>query len=61
MIRKFAAENDIYYLDYFTAMADSRPGLKKEYSNDEVHPTVEGYMVMEPLVEKAIETVLKKK
>lgn len=61
MIKKFAAENDIYYLDYFTAMADSRPGLKKEYSNDEVHPTVEGYMVMEPLVEKAIETVLKKK
>lgn len=61
MIRKFAAEQNVYYLDYFSAMADSRPGLKKEYSNDEVHPTADGYKVMEPLVEKAIEAVLKKK
>ena len=49
------------YLDYFAAMADSRKGLKKEYSNDEVHPTPAGYKVMEPLVEKAIQTALKKK
>jgi lysophospholipase L1-like esterase len=35
--------------------------MKKEYASDEVHPTVEGYKVMEPLVEKAIATVLKSK
>lgn len=61
MIKKFAKENDIFYLDYFPALADSRNGMKKEYSGDEVHPTLEGYKVMEPMVEKAIETVLKKK
>jgi len=61
MISSFAAENGMYYVDYFSALVDSRNGMKKEYSNDEVHPTVEGYKVMEPLVEKAIETVLKKK
>ena len=51
----------MFYLDYFPALVDSRNGMKKEYSNDEVHPNLEGYKVMEPLVEKAIEMVLKKK
>jgi acetyl esterase/lipase/lysophospholipase L1-like esterase len=61
MIRDFADKNDFHYLDYFSALVDSRNGLKKDYSNDEVHPTLAGYKVMEPLVEKAIEAVLKKK
>jgi len=61
MIEAFASENDIYYLDYFSALADSRNGMKKEYASDEVHPTQEGYRVMEPLVEKAIDAVLRKK
>lgn len=59
MIREFAGKNSFYYLDYFQALVDSRKGMRKEYSNDEVHPNVEGYKVMEPLVEKAVETVLK--
>jgi acetyl esterase/lipase/lysophospholipase L1-like esterase len=60
MIREFAEKNNVYYLDYYPALVDSRQGMKKQYANDEVHPTLEGYKVMEPLVEKAIETVLKK-
>jgi lysophospholipase L1-like esterase len=35
-------------------MADARNGLPKNYAEDGVHPTVEGYQVMEPLVEAAI-------
>lgn len=61
MIKKFAAENNMVYLDYFPALADKRNGMKAAYSKDEVHPTVEGYKVMEPLVEKAIEEALKEK
>ena len=61
MIKDFAEKNNFYYLDYFSAVVDSRNGMKKAYASDEVHPTVEGYKVMEPLVEKAIESVLKKK
>ena len=61
MIKDFAEKNDIYYLDYFSAMVDSRNGLPEKYSRDEVHPTVEGYRVMEPMVEKAIADVLKGK
>lgn len=61
MIKDFAAKNNIYYLDYYSSMVDERKGLKKELSNDEVHPTLEGYKIMERLLEKAIENVMKKK
>ncbi|MDT7830723.1 SGNH/GDSL hydrolase family protein [Pricia sp. S334] len=60
MIRSYAEENGHVYLDYFSAMADDRNGLPKKYAHDEVHPTVEGYKVMEPLVEEAISEALSK-
>ncbi|WP_298506612.1 SGNH/GDSL hydrolase family protein [uncultured Maribacter sp.] len=60
MIKEYASKNNCIYLDYFSAMADERNGLPKKYAKDEVHPTEEGYAVMEPLVEKAIEEALKK-
>lgn len=58
-LKEYAEKNGHVYLDYFTAMADERNGLPKKYANDEVHPTVAGYKVMEPLVEAAIEEALK--
>lgn len=61
MIRDFAEKNDFYYLDYYSALVDSRNGMQKKYARDEVHPTVEGYQVMEPMVERAIGDVLKSK
>lgn len=54
MIKAYSEEAGHIYLDYFSAMADDRNGLPKKYANDEVHPTPEGYAVMEPMVEKAI-------
>lgn len=61
MIKAYADKNNIVYLDYFTAMADSRRGLPANLSKDGVHPNLEGYKVMEPLAEKAIATAIKKK
>ncbi len=58
MIKAYAEEKGHIYLDYFSAMADARNGLPKKYADDEVHPTVEGYKVMESLVEKAIDEAL---
>lgn len=58
-LNEYAEKNGHVYLDYFTAMADERNGLPKKYANDEVHPTVAGYKVMEPLVEAAIAEALK--
>ena len=61
MIKNYADKNSIVYLDYFTAMADDRKGLPANLSKDGVHPTLEGYKVMEPLAEKAIAAALKKR
>ncbi len=60
-IKKYAGENKIPYVDYFTPMADERKGLKNEYSGDGVHPNREGYRLMAPLVEKGIAGAMKKK
>ncbi len=61
MLKAYADKNNIVYLDYFTVMADSRRGLPADLSKDGVHPTLEGYKVMEPLAEKAIEAASRKK
>lgn len=59
MLKNYAENNDLIYLDYFNAMADDKNGLPKELAEDGVHPTLEGYAIMKPLVEKAIASALK--
>lgn len=58
LLKDYAEKNRIVYLDYFTAMADSRRGLPAELSKDGVHPNLAGYKVMEPLAQKAINKAL---
>ncbi len=60
MIKAYCEVTGHVYLDYFSAMVDDRGGLPKKYAADEVHPTKEGYAVMEPLVEVAIAEALTK-
>jgi len=59
MIRNYAEDNQLIYLDYFSKMADERMGLKEEYSSDGVHPNNAGYKIMEPLVDDALERVMR--
>jgi lysophospholipase L1-like esterase len=54
MIRSYADENNLMYVDYFSAMVNDLNGLKKELGDDGVHPNSSGYAVMEPLLEEAI-------
>lgn len=60
MMKSYSDEKGHIYLDYFSAMVDKRNGLPKKYASDGVHPTKEGYKVMEPLVETAIINALSK-
>ncbi len=57
-VKAYADANNIPYVDYHSAMADAEGGLPKNYSEDGVHPTLEGYKVMEDLVQKAIKEIL---
>lgn len=57
-IKTYALRRNAIYLDYFSAMVDSAGTLKKEWSDDGLHPNAAGYAVMTPLAQKAIEQAL---
>ncbi len=61
LLKSYSEKNKIVYVDYFSAMADGRKGMKAEYSPDGVHPNLQGYKIMDGLIEKAISGVLKTK
>jgi lysophospholipase L1-like esterase len=49
LLKELAKEKNLYYLDFFTEMADQSNGLPKKLADDGVHPTPEGYAVMKRL------------
>jgi len=60
-IKTYAAQHKIPYVDYHSAMKDSRNGLPEKYAKDGVHPLPEGYDVMEAIVKPVIDKVVKAK
>lgn len=57
-IKQYADSNNHVYLDYFTAMVDSRNGLMEIYTYDGVHPNTKGYEIMAPLAKAAVQKAL---
>ena len=53
-IKSYAEANGHKYADYYSVMDDGKCGLKKEYQRDAVHPNVEGYYVMEEVIQKIL-------
>jgi|SRR4051812_30472040 lysophospholipase L1-like esterase len=58
-LKQWAHDHGAIYLDYHSAMADARGGMRPELASDGVHPTLDGYQVMAPLAEKAISEALR--
>jgi len=54
MIQEYAVANEILFVDYYSALVDDKKGLNSPFSEDGVHPNQAGYLVMEPIIEKAI-------
>lgn len=59
-MKAYAARVGAVYLDYHSAMADERQGLRADLTNDGVHPTEAGYRVMAPLADAAIADALRR-
>lgn len=60
-IKAYADENGFAYVDYYPHMVNEYGGMNYGYTYDGLHPNVEGYKVMEPLIQKAINEVLNQK
>ena len=60
-LKSYCKANGHIYLDYFSKMVDDKGMLKVELANDGLHPNAEGYKVMAPLAEGAIQQALRKK
>ena len=58
MIKAFAQENKIPYVDYHSALKDEENGLPRKYSKDGVHPNAQGYAVMESVIMPVLKKVL---
>ncbi|MFD0793061.1 SGNH/GDSL hydrolase family protein [Mucilaginibacter litoreus] len=59
MLKTYATQNKLGYIDYYSATVDNNKGMKKELATDGVHPNMAGYKVMEPLAEAEIKKALK--
>ncbi len=60
-IRRYAAERGAVYLDYHSAMADARQGMRDGLAYDGVHPNEAGYRLMAQLAERAIAEALRQR
>ncbi|MUP37570.1 SGNH/GDSL hydrolase family protein [Labilibaculum euxinus] len=58
MIKEYAKEVNVAYVDYFSAMVNDKNGMREELTKDGVHPTGGGYKVMQPIIEIAIKRTL---
>lgn len=57
-IKAYAQREHLVYLDYYPALLDDRQALRKDFSDDGLHPNAAGYAVMAPLAQRAIEQAL---
>jgi lysophospholipase L1-like esterase len=57
-LKDYSAANGVVYLDYFGAVVDDKGLLKRDLADDGLHPNVEGYKLMAPLAQAAIEKAL---
>jgi lysophospholipase L1-like esterase len=57
-LKAYCAANGCAYLDYFSAMVDDKGLLKRDLTEDGLHPNAAGYKIMAPLAEAAIEKAL---
>jgi lysophospholipase L1-like esterase len=57
-IKNYCTKNGLVYLDYFSAMVDDKGMLKRELSDEGLHPNAAGYKIMAPLAQKAIAQAL---
>ncbi|MES2392335.1 MAG: GDSL-type esterase/lipase family protein [Acidobacteriota bacterium] len=55
-LKAFAASHHLTYVDYYSVLTDGHDHLRPTLTSDGLHPNSSGYALMQPLIEKAINT-----
>jgi lysophospholipase L1-like esterase len=58
-LKGYCTANNCLYLDYYSAMVDTKGMLRAELSEDGLHPNAKGYQVMAPVAAAALEEALR--
>ena len=56
-LKSYAQARHLTYVDYYSALTDGALGMKSEFTSDGVHPSLPGYLIMDPLAKAAIRAV----
>lgn len=59
-LKSYAAKTGAVYCDYFSALVDDKGMMKPGISADGLHPNEQGYNLMVPVVQAAIDQALRK-
>ena len=57
-LSSYCSAHGCIYLDYFSSMTDAHGLLRKNLADDGLHPNAQGYKIMAPLAEAAIQKAL---
>ncbi len=58
MLKDYAKNNDVIYVDYYSKVVDDKGGLQKEYTYDGVHLNTSTYAILEQIIKEAIQREL---
>jgi lysophospholipase L1-like esterase len=53
-LKGYADARHLIYVDYYTALTDGAVGMRPDLTPDGVHPSLPGYLIMDPLAHAAI-------
>jgi lysophospholipase L1-like esterase len=58
-LREYAAKAHAGFADYYKALVDEKGMLREGFSDDGLHPNTQGYQLLAPVAEAAIESALR--
>jgi lysophospholipase L1-like esterase len=56
-LKSYSQARRLTYVDYYSALTDGALGMKPGFTSDGVHPSLPGYLIMDPLANAAIRAV----
>ena len=60
LLKAYAAEKGLTFVDYWTPLHDEADGMPEKYSSDGVHPNKDCYFVMQDILKPVVTEVLSK-